>query len=162
MAGAFINVRLDPVPLDHPVHPGRVIHRVVQSLRVIALTLILFSGGLDITWQQVRPVLWQGLMLSTLGVCLTAAFVAGFAVWWLDFSLLDGLLLGAIISSMDAAAVFTILRSRQAHLRGHFTALLELESGSNDPMGVFLTAALIRLLTEAEATLPEMIPLFFS
>lgn len=135
--------------------------RLAQSLGVVALTLILFSGGLDTNWGLIRPVLWQGLALATVGVCLTAGMVAAFAVWALGFTPLGGLLLGAIVSSTDAAAVFSVLRSRQARLRGQLTPLLELESGSNDPMAVFLTVGLVGLLSRPESTPLEIVPLFF-
>ncbi len=120
--------------------------RLAQSMGVIALTLILFSGGLDTRWHMIRPVLEQGVALATIGVGLTAGLIAWFAAVVLDFSWLEGLLLGAIVSSTDAAAVFSILRSRQTRLRAHLTPLLELESGSNDPMSVFLTVGLIALI----------------
>lgn len=120
--------------------------RLAQSMGVIALTLILFSGGLDTRWHTIRPVLEKGIALATVGVCLTAGLIAWFAAAILHFSWLEGLLLGAIVSSTDAAAVFSILRSRQTRLRGSLTPLLELESGSNDPMSVFLTVGLITLL----------------
>lgn len=135
--------------------------RLAQSLGVVALTLILFSGGLDTNWQDIRPVVWKGMALSTIGVCLTAGLVAWFAVWFLRFALLDGLLLGAIVSSTDAAAVFTVLRSRKARLRGQLTPLLELESGSNDPMAVFLTVGLISLLTQPGSTWLDIVSMFF-
>jgi cell volume regulation protein A len=135
--------------------------RLAQSLGVIALTLILFSGGLDTHWHQIRPVVLKGFALATVGVCLTAGLVAWLSIWLLDFALLDGLLLGAIVSSTDAAAVFMILRSRQIRLRGQLAPLLELESGSNDPMAVFLTVGLITLLTQPGATPLDIVPMFF-
>ncbi|MGA6825990.1 potassium/proton antiporter [Nitrospira sp. NS4] len=120
---------------------------LVQSLGVIALVLILFAGGLDTEWEGVRPVLWNGLALSTIGVVVTAVLVGLFVSWLQGFSFLEGLLLGAIVSSTDAAAVFMVLRARNARLPRSLTQLLELESGSNDPMAVVLTVALIQLLT---------------
>lgn len=114
-----------------------------QFLGVFALVVILFSGGLDTRWESVKPVLKKGLLLSTLGVILTAA-VVGVSVWYFTpFSLIEGLLLGAIISSTDAAAVFSILRSKNLGLKGRLRPILELESGSNDPMAYFLTVTLI-------------------
>ena len=107
---------------------------LVQTLGVIALALILFAGGLDTEWAGVRPVLWNGLALSTIGVLITAVLVGLFVSWVQGFSFLEGLLLGAIVSSTDAAAVFMVLRARQARLPRSLTQLLELESGSNDPM----------------------------
>ncbi len=125
-----------------------------QFIGVIALVLILFSGGLDTEWNQVRTVLREGLLLSTLGVLITALIVGMFASALLGSSLLEGMLLGAIVSSTDAAAVFSVLRSKGIQLKGSLKPLLELESGSNDPMAIFLTVGLIRLLT-----VPELSPL---
>ena len=134
--------------------------RLSQSLGVIALTLILFAGGLDIDWPSIRPLFREGLALSTLGVLFTALLVGGFATLTLSFSLLDGLLLGAIVSSTDAAAVFAVLRSKSVRLKGDLEPLLELESGSNDPMAVFLTIGFIRLLTTPTASVLGLIPFF--
>jgi len=134
--------------------------QLAQSLGVIALVFILFAGGLDTEWALVRPVLWQGLALSTVGVGLTALFVAWFASRVLNFSLYEGLLLGSIVSSTDAAAVFAVLRSRNVSLKPPLKPLLELESGSNDPMAVFLTMGFISLLTSKETGLADLLPMF--
>jgi cell volume regulation protein A len=128
-----------------------------QLLGVMALALILFAGGLDTDWQSVRPVLAPAAALSSVGVLLTALTVGLFAGVALGFSLLEGLLLGAIVSSTDAAAVFSVLRARNASLKGSLKPLLELESGSNDPMAVFLTVALVHLLSlEYEGLYPVL------
>ena len=103
-------------------------------------------------WASVRPVLPHAFGLSTAGVALTALVVGIAAHLLLGFSPLEGLLLGAIISSTDAAAVFAVLRSKGVHLRGRLKPLLELESGSNDPMAVFLTVAFLQLLTRPSAS----------
>jgi cell volume regulation protein A len=133
---------------------------LVQMLGVVALIFILFSGGLDTEWDGVRPVLWNGLSLSTLGVLLTAVLVGLFVSWVQGFSFLEGLLLGAIVGSTDAAAVFMMLRARNAKLPKSLSSLLEFESGSNDPMAVVLTLALIQLLA-APATAWWELLLFF-
>lgn len=133
---------------------------LAQSLGVSALIFILFSGGLDTNWSFVRPSRWGALSLATVGVALTALLVGVFANRVLGFSLLEGLLLGAIVSSTDAAAVFAILRSKGVGLRGQIKPLIELESGTNDPMAVFLTTALIGLLTIPGATAVSLIPMF--
>lgn len=133
---------------------------LVQSLGVIALVLILFAGGLDTEWEGVRPVLWNGLALSTIGVVITAVLVGLFVSWLQGFSFLEGLLLGAIVSSTDAAAVFMVLRARNARLPRSLTHLLELESGSNDPMAVVLTVALIQLLTNPATSCAELAGVF--
>lgn len=134
--------------------------RLAQSVGVVALVFILFAGGLDTEWASVRPILWHGVALSTLGVGLTAGFVAWFAVRILEFSLLEGLLLGSIVSSTDAAAVFAVLRSRNVGLKDPVKPLLELESGSNDPMAVFLTIGFVSLLTSKDASLIDLLPMF--
>jgi potassium/hydrogen antiporter len=133
---------------------------LTQSLGVTALIYILFSGGMDTHWPSVRPALWGAVSLATLGVALTALFVGGFAHVALGFSLLEGLLIGAIVSSTDAAAVFAIMRSKGVGLRGKIRPLIELESGSNDPMAVFLTTAFIHLLMVPGASTADLIPMF--
>jgi potassium/hydrogen antiporter len=134
--------------------------RLAQSVGVVALVFILFAGGLDTEWASVRPIRWHGVALSTLGVGLTAILVAWFAVRILDFSVLEGLLLGSIVSSTDAAAVFAVLRSRNVGLKNPLKPLLELESGSNDPMAVFLTIGFVSLLTNKDASLLDLLPMF--
>ena len=133
---------------------------LVQSIGVVALAFILFGGGLDTRWEDVRPVLWQAVALATFGVAATALTVGAFATVIFDLSLTGGILLGAIISSTDAAAVFAVLRSRGVGLRGRLRPLLELESGSNDPMAVFLTIAMIELLTKPDVAIIDLLPMF--
>jgi cell volume regulation protein A len=134
---------------------------IAQLLGVVALTFILFSGGLETKWESVKPIVWQGVSLATLGVLLTAITVGVFSSYLLGYSLYEGLLLGAIVSSTDAAAVFSILRSRSIGLKGRLRPILEFESGSNDPMAYFLTISLIYLISEPDATLISLIPKFF-
>jgi len=133
---------------------------LVRSLGITALVLILFSGGLDTEWSAVRPIVWQGLSLSTIGVLVTALLIGMFVAWVQGFTFLEGLLLGAIVSSTDAAAVFMVLRARKTKIPRRLIQLLEFESGSNDPMAVVLTIALIRLLTEPSTSFAELV-LFF-
>lgn len=134
---------------------------IAQFLGIVALTFILFSGGMATRLQTVRPVLLRGLSLSTVGVLLTAAIV-GFSVpYFTELGWKEGLLLGAIISSTDAAAVFTILRSRGMGLKGNLRQTLELESGSNDPMAYFLTVAMLALINDPSSSPWMMVPMFF-
>ncbi|MBL0057758.1 MAG: potassium/proton antiporter [Elusimicrobia bacterium] len=119
---------------------------IAQAVGVMALVCILFAGGLDTDWLSTRPVLGEGFSLATGGVVLTAAVMAAGSVWVLNFSWKEGFLLGAIVSSTDAAGVFAILRSQRTSLKNRLRPLLELESGSNDPMAVFLTVLMISLL----------------
>jgi len=132
---------------------------IAQTLGVIALSYILFAGGLSTGWTSVRPVLWRGGILSTLGVFITAALAGWFAAFVGGFSPLEGFLLGSIISSTDAAAVFSVLRSKNVSLKGNLKPLLELESGSNDPMAVLLTVACISLLLHPGETVADLLPM---
>lgn len=131
-----------------------------QSIGVIALAVILFDGGLQTNWRQVKAVASKALVLSTFGVFITAMAVGTFAWGFLGFSLIEGLLLGSIISSTDAAAVFSILRSKNAKLKGQLQSLLEFESGSNDPMAIFLTLGFIYLAQSQEASILSLVPMF--
>jgi cell volume regulation protein A len=140
------------IPFDDP--------QLAQTLGVIALIFILFAGGLDTDWKSVSGALWKALSLSTLGVLITAALVGWFARLALGVPWLEGLLLGSIVSSTDAAAVFAILRSRGAALKGEIKPLLELESGSNDPMAVFLTLAFIGLISGRGNSVFDLVPMF--
>ncbi|MEP1152484.1 MAG: potassium/proton antiporter [Balneola sp.] len=125
-------------------------YQLAQSLGIIALIYILFSGGLDTQWKKVKPIIRPGIALSTLGVLISAFVVGGFAYWLLGFSLLEGVLLGAIVSSTDAAAVFSVLRSNAMGFKYRLKELMEFESGTNDPIAIFLTIGIIQLLTLPE------------
>lgn len=136
--------------------------KTAQFIGIVALNFILFSGGLDTDWKSIKPVLWQGISLSTLGVMLTA-FIVGLFVWAItDFTLLEGLLLGSIVSSTDSAAVFSILRSKSLALKGNLRPTLELESGSNDPMAYILTIVFTGLVVSQDSGFWGIIPMFFS
>jgi len=134
--------------------------QVAQFVGVVALTFILFAGGLDTNWIQIKPVLGRGVILATAGVMLTAILVGGFSILILGLDYLDALLLGAIVSSTDAAAVFSLLRSKKTNLKGELKPLLEFESGSNDPMAIFLTVSLTSLIMTPSQSTIEMIPMF--
>ncbi|MGH7300383.1 MAG: cation:proton antiporter, partial [Candidatus Rokuibacteriota bacterium] len=92
--------------------------KAAQAVGVIALACVLFAGGLDTEWRAVRPQAWRGLSLSTVGVAATTGALGGFLHHALGYTWLEGLLLGAIVSSTDAAAVFAVLRSRNVSLQG--------------------------------------------
>lgn len=134
--------------------------KTTKFIGAVALSFILFSGGLETRWNDIRSVLWQGVLLSSLGVIITATVVGIFVTLVTNLSLIEGLLLGSIVSSTDAAAVFSILRSRSVALKGNLRPLLELESGSNDPMAYFLTICFTFLLTNREATYSSLVFLF--
>ncbi|MDP2239783.1 MAG: potassium/proton antiporter [Burkholderiales bacterium] len=136
--------------------PGGIIFNDTQTAYLIgstALGIILFDGGMRTKRDSVRVVLWPGLVLSTLGVVITAAVVAAFSVWLFNFNWLEGFLLGAIIGSTDAAAVFFMLNARGLALKRRVGAVLELESGSNDPMAIFLTIILLEALVAGKTSL---------
>ena len=124
-----------------------------QFIGMVALSIILFSGGMDTRFSDIRPILAQGIMLSTVGVLLTA-FFTGFFIWWISgmswsniaFPITTSLLLAATMSSTDSASVFAILRSQNINLKHNLRPMLELESGSNDPMAYMLTIVLIQLV----------------
>lgn len=126
---------------------------VAQFIGIVALNFILYSGGLDTEWRSVRPILWQGVLLSTLGVLLTATLTGLFISFVTNFSLLEGMLVGSIVSSTDAASVFSILGSNNLHLKDHLRPTLELESGSNDPMAYMLTTTFLGLVLNPETSI---------
>ena len=137
-------------------------YEAAQSVGVVALAFILFAGGLDTDWGTVRRALRPALLLATIGVLITAGVSGVAASWVLGVPLTVGLLLGAIVSSTDAAAVFSVLRAHSVGLTGRLRPLLELESGSNDPMAVFLTLGLVQLVTEPDASVLDLVPVFFA
>jgi cell volume regulation protein A len=133
---------------------------IAQLIGVTALNFILFSGGLDTNWQSIKPILWRGIALSTLGVFLTAISVGIFVHYILGFTILEGLLLGAVVSATDAAAVFSILRNKGIALKGNLRPVLELESGSNDPMAYFLTITLTGIVASGNVDATELVVSF--
>ena len=125
---------------------------VTQFIGMISLCVILFTGGMDTKVSEIRPIVGPGVVLATVGVLLTALILAGF-VWliapWigLEMPFALALLLASTMSSTDSASVFSILRSKKQGLRQHLRPLLELESGSNDPMAYMLTVLLVGVLS---------------
>ena len=149
-------LELDPVKHAGPIN----------SLGTIAMCFILFSGGLGTCFRTIRPVLVSGVVLATCGVLLTALFlgICGFLIflgfrndvnwtWWM--------LMASLISSTDAAAMFAILRGNGVNLSGNLQPLLELESGSNDPMAALLTLVMLQIVTTASGFSFWQIPLLF-
>ena len=134
--------------------------QIAQFIGVVSLNFILFSGGLDTSWDSVKPVLKEGLALSTVGVLLTALGLGTFVYLVTDFTVYESLLLGSIVSSTDAAAVFSILRGKKLALRTNLRPTLELESGSNDPMAYVLTVAFLSLVVNQDKSIYSIIPFF--
>jgi cell volume regulation protein A len=133
---------------------------IAHAIGTIALAAILFDGGLQTPLSSIRAVWKPSLLLATIGVLVTAAVTGVAASYILNIPLLDGLLLGSIVGSTDAAAVFAVLRSQGLRLHEHVSATLEIESGSNDPMAIFLTIGLIEVLLGRMSFGPELLNLF--
>lgn len=134
--------------------------QLAKFIGLVALVLILFSGGLDTRLSDIRPVFNRGIILSTIGVSGTALLTGLFVHWVTPLGYLESFLLGSIISSTDAASVFTILRSKRSGLRGRIRPLLEFESGSNDPMAYFLTVFFLFLIQQESFAWDSLLVLF--
>ncbi len=132
-----------------------------QFIGVIALCYILFMGGLSIDFKEMRPVIWDGISLASTGVFVTAIITGFLGYYFLNFDLYICILIGAIVSSTDAAAVFGILRSKDINLAKNLKPLLEFESGSNDPMAVFLTISAISLVSGEAGSIGNFVFMFF-
>ena len=130
---------------------------LAENIGHFAMTIILFTAGLETSFQETRPVLRQGSLLSTAGVLLTVLFSGLFI--WLVFgsavnpSLLGCFLLATVMGSTDSASVFSVLRSKKLRLRENLGPMLEVESGSNDPIAYILTIVLTRLISDSQGTL---------
>lgn len=139
-----------------------------QAIGVVALSVILFSGGMGTKITEIKPILAPGIVLSTIGVVLSALFT-GLFIWFISgmsftsihLPLTTSLLLAATMSSTDSASVFAILRSQKMNLKHNLRPMLELESGSNDPMAFMLTIILIQFIQSSGMGTGEMISSFF-
>ncbi|MBE6788170.1 MAG: potassium/proton antiporter [Ruminococcaceae bacterium] len=118
-----------------------------EEICTIALIFIMFYGGFGTKWSQAKPVALHAIVLSSFGTILTAGAVGVFCYFVLKFEFLESFLIGAVISSTDAASVFSILRSKHLNLRFGTASLLEIESGSNDPFSYMLTVLILALMS---------------
>ena len=131
-------------------------YEVAESIGHFAMTIIMFTAGLETSFAETRPVVKQGVVLSTLGVLFTVVLTGLFI--WITFgsvanlSVLACLVLAAVMGSTDSASVFSVLREKKLHLRENLSPMLELESGSNDPMAYILTILIVQLLSVAKDT----------
>ena len=116
-----------------------------KDIASLALGFIIFYGGFCTKWATAKPIIAKAAVLSTAGVFLTAVLTSVFCHFVLELSFLESFLIGAVISSTDAASVFSILKAKNLHLKENTAPLLEIESGSNDPMAYMLTVVLIQL-----------------
>lgn len=145
--------------------PGGIYFEDVPSayfIGTLALAVILFNGGLCTHLGSFRVGLWPAFWLATLGVAITAAVTGLAASWFLQIHWLEGLLVGAIVGSTDAAAVFYVLHAHGLRLKQRVDATLQIESGINDPMAIFMTMALVELLAAGQTTLNWAISVQFA
>ncbi len=120
--------------------------KFAEQICSISLIFIMFYGGFGTNWKQAKKIAVKSVLLSTVGVVLTAGITALFCCYVLHFELLESMLIGAVISSTDAASVFSILRSKKLNLKYNTASLLEVESGSNDPCAYMLTVIVLTLM----------------
>src|SRR6266487_1423643 len=126
--------------------------RTTYLVGSVALALILFDGGLKTRFQSIRAVLAPSMVLATIGVLLTALITAPVAKYALDLNWTEALLVGAVVASTDAAAVFLLVHAQGLRLRPRVGATLEAESGTNDPFAVFLTLMLVELISSGQSS----------
>lgn len=122
-------------------------YQLASSICSIALIFIMFYGGFGTNWNMAKPVAVQSILMSSLGVVITAGLTGLFCLFIFKTTILEGLLIGSIIASTDAAAVFAILRSQKLNLKGSIASILEIESGSNDPFAYMLTIIILGLMS---------------
>lgn len=142
--------------------------KMAQNIGIVALSIILFTGGMDTKLSVIKPIIAPGVILSTLGVLLTTFFTGSFiylisrnVYTSVTLSIPFSMLMAATMSSTDSASVFALLRSQRVHLRENLKPMLELESGSNDPMAYMLTIVLIGFLQQSAMSIGKMILIFF-
>ena len=121
-------------------------YQLASKVSTIALIFIMFYGGFGTNWVTAKPVALQSVFMSTLGVVFTAILTGLFCFFVFKTTLLEGLLIGSVVGSTDAASVFAILRSQRLNLKGSIASMLELESGSNDPCAYMLTIIILGLM----------------
>jgi potassium/hydrogen antiporter len=127
---------------------------LTRTIGVIALTLILFEGGLTAGWSEIRPVLWPAFSLATIGTFVTAVIVGVAAAWLLDLPLVFGLLLGSIVATTASAAIFSVLRG--SSLKRRVARTLEAESGLNDPIAILLVIGFIEWIAQPDFGVADM------
>lgn len=140
--------------------PSTNTHTYIQYISVFALVIIMFSGGLDTDTKKMKSVAAKGTSLATIGVLITAITTGLFIHYILGLDLILSLLMASIISSTDAASVFSIFRSGTIKLKGTLSSTLELESAANDPMAYVLTISFLELIIHPTTLVWEIVFLF--
>ena len=140
---------------------------IAQFIGMLALSIILFSGGMETKYSEIKPVAAPGVILATVGVLLTALLTGCFIYWvcgmiGINIGFLESLLMASVMSSTDSASVFSILRAKKQGLKQNLRPLLELESGSNDPMAYILTILLITMITSGDMSIGGAVLMFFT
>lgn len=131
---------------------------LAEKVCSIALLFIMFYGGFGTNWKVARPVAGKAIVMSTLGVVVTALLTGVFCCFALKMGWLEGLLIGSVIGSTDAASVFSILRSKKLNLKGGLASLLEIESGSNDPVAYMMVIIVLSLMSgDSGASIPYLL-----
>ena len=131
-------------------------YELTHSISLIALCMIIFAGGIETELKEIKGHLGRGMILSSLGILLTTAVVGGFVHLILNIDLMVSLLLGAILSATDAAAVFSVFKDKTAQVKSQNKNLLKFESGSNDPMAYFLVALILGLIENGHYDLAKI------
>lgn len=132
-----------------------------EQICSIALIFIMFYGGFGTNWNEAKPVAFKSMLLSTFGVVLTALLTGLFCYFVLGFNLIEGFLIGSVISSTDAASVFSILRSKNTGLKYNTASMLEIESGSNDPCSYMLTVIMLTIM-KGETSISSVLYMIFT
>ena len=143
--------------VNGPAHIDFSDYALTETVCSTALLFIMFYGGFNTNIDRAKPVAAPAVLLSTLGVVITAGITGVFAHFVLGFDWIGGLLLGSVVASTDAASVFSVLREHSLSLRGGTDSLLEVESGSNDPVAYMLTAVLATLAAGGNIDIPVLL-----
>lgn len=137
-------------------------HKLAFAIGSVCLAFIIFDGGMRTNWKDVKPILRTGVSLSIVGTFVTGGIAGVFAHFALNLTWTEALLLGAIVSSTDAAAVFGILRAKKLSLRGSLKQTLEFEAGSNDPVAIFLTMVMLAFASVTSTKATDFLTLFLT